>query len=38
VSLKLEGVTLEILSVQDRAVRSVRLRRVEPAETGPAGD
>lgn len=28
VSLRLDGVTLEILSVQDRAVRSVRLRRV----------
>ena len=30
VSLRIDGVTLEILSVQDRAVRSVRLRRIEP--------
>ena len=30
VSLRLDGVTLEILSVQDRAVRSVRLRRIQP--------
>ena len=36
VSLRLDGVTLEILSVQDRAVRSVRLRRIAtPAATHP---
>lgn len=34
VSLRLDGVTLEILSVQDRAVRSVRLQRMAVAEDG----
>jgi Mg2+/Co2+ transporter CorB len=32
VSLRLDGVTLEILSVQDRSVRSVRLRRIRQVD------
>jgi Mg2+/Co2+ transporter CorB len=38
VSLRVGDITLEILSVHERAVRSVRLRRMEPAEAPVSTD